>query len=423
MKGLVNILTILLTLLLITGCGSYSKVSNQNLYFSYRKEFNTIHPSYTLFHESDTVSTVHYTFGWNEFLFIKTLGDTNFRSSAKIAYRLLKDYESKDLLDSGSVSLSATSPSSSSETMETGRFPVKAKGIKNALLEITLTDLRRNQFARQYISFDKGSVSARQNFLVTQDGKVLMNYHLNKADTLKLRHASEDVRRLYVRYYNRSFPIAAPPFSDYLSKAFEYNADSLFQLTADSSGIFTITLHRNGFYHFQHDTAQRHGLTLFRFHEDFPKVSSPEELIKPLRYITSKKEYDDMLHAGNSKAAIDQFWLNNAGSSLRAKELIRTYYNRVQDANRYFTSYLEGWKSDRGLIYIIYGPPTAVYRTNNSESWVFGEENNIRSLHFTFVKVINPFTENDYSLIRNENYKDSWYVAVDTWRQGRVFAD
>ena len=73
------------------------------------------------------------------------------------------------------------------------------------------------------------------------------------------------------------------------------------------------------------------------------------------------------------------------------------------------------------MVYLIYGAPNVIYRTSNSEVWTYGEENNINSLNYTFTKVNNPFTENDFILERSSSYKQSWYVAVDIWRQGRVY--
>jgi hypothetical protein len=93
----------------------------------------------------------------------------------------------------------------------------------------------------------------------------------------------------------------------------------------------------------------------------------------------------------------------------------------VQDANYYFTSYLEGWKTDRGMVYLIYGSPNVIYRTLNSETWIYGEENNVNSLSYSFTKVNNPFTNNDYTLERSVVYKQSWITAVDIWRQGRTY--
>jgi hypothetical protein len=89
----------------------------------------------------------------------------------------------------------------------------------------------------------------------------------------------------------------------------------------------------------------------------------------------------------------------------------------VVDVNFLFSSYQEGWKTDRGLIYIIYGPPSEVYRRDDEEEWIYGERGNPMSIRFYFMKVENPFTNNDFSLQRSPIYKTSWYVAVENWRR------
>ena len=64
-----------------------------------------------------------------------------------------------------------------------------------------------------------------------------------------------------------------------------------------------------------------------------------------------------------------------------------------------------------------------VIKHKNGEQWVYGETNTPSSLIFSFIKIINPFTDNDYYLERNETYKMPWYQAVDMWRQGRIYLD
>ncbi len=93
----------------------------------------------------------------------------------------------------------------------------------------------------------------------------------------------------------------------------------------------------------------------------------------------------------------------------------------MNDANAHFSSYLEGWKTDRGMIYLIYGSPNTIYRTANTENWIYGDASNINSLQFMFVRVDNPFSDNDFSLERSGNYRQQWYMAVDVWRQGRAY--
>ena len=144
-------------------------------------------------------------------------------------------------------------------------------------------------------------------------------------------------------------------------------------------------------------------------------------MVEPMRYITTKKEFTFLYESEDKKAAVDKFWLDVAGSSERARTLIREYFNRVESSNHYFTSYMEGWKTDRGIIYIIYGSPNVIYKGKDYENWIYGEENNVMSVSFTFSKVNNPISNNDYQLNRSSSYKNTWFRAVDSWRSGRVY--
>ena len=146
-------------------------------------------------------------------------------------------------------------------------------------------------------------------------------------------------------------------------------------------------------------------------------------MVAPLRILNSKNEFKKISEAEDKKVAIDRFWLKIAGDRRRAKDLIAKFYGRVQDANSYFTSHVDGWKTDRGLVYLVYGPPNTLYKNSQSEIWIYGEEGHVSSLNLSFLKMRNPFTDNDYKLDRSPIYKNSWYQAVDSWRQGRIYTD
>jgi hypothetical protein len=95
----------------------------------------------------------------------------------------------------------------------------------------------------------------------------------------------------------------------------------------------------------------------------------------------------------------------------------------VRDANRLFTSYTEGWRTDRGMIFIVFGAPHTLYRNATSETWIYGQPGNPVSLSFTFNMVYNPFTPNDFTLSRSPIYESNWHQAVSIWRQGRAYND
>ena len=200
-------------------------------------------------------------------------------------------------------------------------------------------------------------------------------------------------------------------------KPFVITADSIFTVPAVNGKTALINLPRKGIYLFQTDTSLKKGFAVFRFAENFPYVTTVNQMLQSLRYLTSKNEYDDIVITKNKKEAIDKFWIETAGNADRAKELIKSYYNRVQFANRFFTSYIEGWKTDRGIIYIIYGEPNIIIRGKGFEKWTYGEDRNMLSITFSFYKIENPFTDNDYGLSRSPLYKDGWYIAVENWRR------
>ena len=65
---------------------------------------------------------------------------------------------------------------------------------------------------------------------------------------------------------------------------------------------------------------------------------------------------------GEPTFIIAEIGSNHDKSLERAKELIKNYYGRLQHANLFFTSYLEGWKTDRGMIFMIFGERTNAVR-------------------------------------------------------------
>jgi GWxTD domain-containing protein len=121
------------------------------------------------------------------------------------------------------------------------------------------------------------------------------------------------------------------------------------------------------------------------------------------------------------KDAVDKFWLNKINSNERARNLIINYYSRVQLANDLFTSHVEGWKTDRGLISIIFGSPNYVRKNKHYETWIYGNDHNSNTIKFTFEKIKNPFSSNDFFLKRSYAYKTPWYIAVENWRSGKVY--
>ena len=403
-------------------CSSGRSTSNQNLSTIYKTAQDVLHPKYTVFHRTNTTSELHFKINSKELLYSKQAGNENFSAHISIQYHLISSYETKDIIDSATIMLN--DPFSNSPKDIIGKIEFNATFTNVYLLQIDFTDLNRNVTAKNFIPIDKLNHATRQNFIAlsAENKTPLFRDNIVRKEKILIRYRTPNTK-VYVRYYHRDFPLPTPPFSSSNMTPFEYRADSLFSFQLDENDSVGFNFSNPGFYHIQADTNTKEGITLFRFEDDFPNVKNPEHLLQPLRYLTSKQEYDAMSSYKNLKTAVDSFWVYAGGSHDRARELVKKYYNRVEDSNDYFSSYIEGWRTDRGLIYIVYGPPNIVYKSSDSENWVYGEENNFNSLTFTFLKVINPFSDNDYRLNRSQVFKTSWFNSVEMWRQGRVYAD
>jgi GWxTD domain-containing protein len=266
----------------------------------------------------------------------------------------------------------------------------------------------------------------RSQALVEQDMKVfdprgarIFSPYLPALDSYDI-YLNKPVDELNVRYYRRDFPISSPPFSTINPKAFNFTPDEVTPLKRISEFHFRLYVGRPGFYQITDNMERKYGATFYFFDAYYPDPKTVLSLVQPLRYISTNEEFDQLTSSLEMKKEVDAYWLRIGDNPDRARELIRAYYSRVRWANAHFSSYLEGWKSDRGMCYIVFGPPDAVYRSTSTETWRYGEAGNFNALTLTFTKVVNPFTFNDFRLNRSVSLRNPWYRAVEFWRQGRV---
>lgn len=217
-------------------------------------------------------------------------------------------------------------------------------------------------------------------------------------------------------FYQSSFDAAAPPLSASQSSNASLEVTETRILNADST---LSSLPGEGLYFIQHDTSELSGLSFRVGSTYFPEIGTLEEFAGPIRYLSTTDEWTKMASNEFSKKEIDRFWLKVAQTEDRAKRIIRTYYNQVALANHYFTTYKEGWKTDQGMIYILYGAPEIVTVEEDREIWIYPKTIDLPEIKFTFVRVKNPFTDRHFVLLRNKNYQRTHYQVVSQWRRGK----
>ncbi len=399
------------------GCKMANNITYVNLAPLYEAEKKPEITGIRIFNENDSVTTTFVRYKIANLLYQQEPGMTFRKANYSIAFRLFPSYESNKILDSATYFLS-DSLNFGKNTALIFDFSSKVKYPGNYLLEVELTDLNAGKSTLLPLNIDKSSKSSAQNFLpVDNNNAVIFENWIGGATNFRIITNNDSINELLVSYYNRNFSISLPPFSAANQETYEYEADDIYTLKTSNRRSELLNFPNHGFYHFQADSSARNGFTFFRFFERFPNVNESEQLIPPLRYLTSNMEFKQLLMSADMKMAADSFWFVTAGSHERALEISKEYYSRVELANRFFTSFKEGWKTDRGMIYIIFGQPKTVYRRDDIETWVYGERGNRVSLTFDFIKAINPFTSEDFVLQRRADYKNPWFIAIDYWRR------
>lgn len=160
--------------------------------------------------------------------------------------------------------------------------------------------------------------------------------------------------------------------------------------------------------------------------ENYPNIESPEELARPLYYLMKKKNYEKMMKIKDPdslKRAVDTFWLTNLKSEQKARSVIKLYYERVEEANKQFSNFKEGWKTDEGMIFILFGPPYYVYSSLDQMQWTYGYDRSDpqRNFYFHEHKIPSKFYPfNNYVLIRQNYYFSIHYQRIQDWLNGYI---
>lgn len=410
-------------LLLITGC-LVNCHSSQGTYANKPKvtqsDLEELEAQYLVYHLDDETSRLYYDISNELLMYRKPDSSGTYYSHTKIELKVIP--ENSNVTEYSDTTLQDAQQQAIVKHIK-GSFNFKLKAGFNYKATISVIDYNKNTIYSQTLNIEKLSTETRQNFLITDTNyQVLFTSYFAPQQSIYIFSQRNNIQHLEADAFNSDFKLAPPPFSNNAIPKFNYKPDSTF-LIYKQNNRFSLQIPASGFLHLKTNSKTREGLTCFVYEQGFPKIKNNEQMIQATRYIMAKKEFDKCNDNPNKKAAIDYFWLDIAGNNERAKELIRKYYLRVQDANQKFTSYQEGWKTDRGMIYIVFGKPTNIQKRENGELWTYGFEGNPMALQFAFVKIINLFTDNDYYLERTEEYKERWYQAVDMWRQGRIYLD
>mgnify|MGYP000147395971 CR=1 FL=1 len=418
-RNIQNIILCLTGVLLLAGCSTYTPQPanrNLNLSYLYNPSVSGFPVSVVGWHNSDKTTIIFCLLKKNELTFYQE--DSVKKAGIRIKYNL---YNNNLLKISDSANVVLFLNDNHHDTL-VASFVVNTPDTISYMLDLTVSDINRPTGRRIFYDIDRSRQVNTQDFLmVNPQGALYFSNIVQPTDTFMFKTRFPKKQWVWRKSYSSTdYPLPYPPHTLTVVKPFVFKPDSSFRFLCTDTSCFT--LEKECMLHFHSDSTPYGGYSVYRYHEHFPETRSPYRMLQPLHYLTSNKEYNELNLYAEKKNGVDKFWLEAASSPDRARELIKVFYTRVAYANRYFTSYTEGWKTDRGLLYVVLGLPNTIYKTHNVERWIYGNSQSNSTLTFNFEKRNNPLCSNDFILNRNESYKITWIQALDAWRNGRIFS-
>lgn len=283
---------------------------------------------------------------------------------------------------------------------------------KQVLLRLSLPLTEENLFVVKFSMPDKfyyydvplkiGSLSFPSIYPVDDSGLPIVDKYINRSGFSWVGNDS-----FLAMQYPETFLTADPPMAEMKPMAPQVDLDTAFVFGRNPE--FEV----DKFYTVLKDSMTSVGVTMLRVPAYFPKYRQLGELITSMLYLTSEQERKSILKTNNPKQSFDSFWMNTYTTKTRAKGAIRRYYNLIEQSNVLFTDFKPGWKTDRGMMFIVYGAPDEVYRTANTEEWYYDS-----GFAFEFTIISTFFAPKTYTLRRNKDFEEQWYTQIAIFRRG-----
>lgn len=240
--------------------------------------------------------------------------------------------------------------------------------------------------------------------------------YINKSYPIRVMSPFDANASYEVNGITNNQPVALPPFDDSEKEGpAEVPLDTAYGVNHGERFEF----YTEGLYKIQSQDYPNDQLSIVVMDEFHPYFDNYNSLVSPLIYVSTNDEYSQMKGAEEGRGAFESFVNNSISSNGRvAKDFVKYYYRRVRKSARLFTENKEGWKTDRGMVYQVFGNPIQVFRNESTELWVYPSSSGGR-VRFTF-DIIPEDGMLKYKLIRGKRYRENWMLAVSQWRSGRI---
>ena len=398
----------LMVMLFFDSCKTPARLAYRNIAPFYNPASELKGLDYAVFNVDDSLTRLYLSLPYNQLKYIREDGVDMARF--RFSYQLYDGYENSKLMDSASF-YGLDSLALGNRFFDS--IALRLKRGKNYMLNVELTDLGLKKSYGAFLSINKRASGGEADYLLVDANNLpLMRKYVLRNETFRVRSAAL-VNALDIVISERATIAALSPYQ-FPEKPLDFSIDSTFSIDMKNGVSAPCKLSRNESCFVR--AGERFQPLVHKFYDGFPEIGTVVEMRESLRYITTDAEFREMQRQP-ARLAVDEFWVKVTGHPERALQQIKRYYSRLEEANRFFTLSGEGWKSDRGMIYMVYGPPNVVYKNALAEEWTYGELGNPLSVRFMFNLGTVAGSLSDFVLVRSDSYRNSWHLAVSNWRR------
>lgn len=286
--------------------------------------------------------------------------------------------------------------------MQDGRAILKLtfKKPEDDLLVVKL--FKQDVFYYYDIPLRNGSMPFPKIYPVDQDGLPIFENYLNSSVFSWVGSST-----LYAQGYQDRFLFADPPMADMKPLAPSILPDTTFTFSE------SVTFLDDYMYVVRDDSNASVGVIMLKTAAYYPEFKRLDELVEAMAYLLNEPEKKSIENSQNLKQSFDSFWLKTYVTKFRARNAIRNYFKWIKQSNQMFSDFKQGWKTDRGMLFIVFGVPDEVYRSETKEEWYYDG-----GPAFEFTVISTFFAPKTYALRRRVEFQDPWFENIAAIRRG-----
>ena len=282
------------------------------------------------------------------------------------------------------------------------------------LLKIEARDLQNKKGVIIYKNLSRKTIDSDLDFRVQQKGISNFQGWIQEGIPVQISFWDSTLTEFILSEFPKFKQLPLPPFS--LDDSPKEDFQAVCRKNIQQASLDSLVINKEKILRVSSSKHPENGLILSVVEKDFPSFPNEEETFESHLFLMQKKEKQN----NTSKNIID-FWAMIGLNSLQIQSIEKAWTERIKQANILFTRSNSGWRTDRGMIYTIFGAPNTVYNNGNAEEWNYISSKGKPPLTFRFERCSNIFSQEEYCLVRKSEYATYWYKAIETWRNGTPY--